>query len=176
MPFVSTGCTSSILSNKRTFDTFSRVVAPWVDLSAVFLSLLKHMNWNRVAIIMSTERVYSDTGLELEQAFSEANIVTFIYSIDYFLDDKVIQGERLPKVLTDEALINLFQQHLLKFLEEMFGEKPKKVFYLSDGCAGQYKNCKNFMNLCRHSVDLGAEWHFLLLHTSRGSVMVLGAY
>ena len=35
----------------------------------------------------------------------------------------------------DTITVHLFQQHLLKFLEEMFGEKPKKVFYFSDGCA-----------------------------------------
>ena len=68
----------------------------------------------------------------------------------------------------DTITVHLFQQHLL-FLEEMFREKPKKVFYFSDGCAGQYKNCKNFMNLCHHSVDFGfeAEWHFLPLHMER---------
>ena len=48
----------------------------------------------------------------------------------------------------------------------MFGEKPKKVFYFSDSCAGQYKNCKNFMNLCHHSVDFRAEaeWQFATSH------------
>ena len=69
-------------------------------------------------------------------------------------------------------LVHLFQ-HLL-FLE-MFVEKPKKVFYFSDGCAGQYKNGKN---LYHHSVDFGfkAEWHFLPLHMARGCAMVLGDY
>ena len=50
----------------------------------------------------------------------------------------------------------------------MFGEKPKKVFYFSDVCAGQYKNCKNFMNLCHHSVDFGFEAEWLFFATSHG--------
>ena len=39
---------------------------------------------------------------------------------------------------------------------------------MSDGCAGQYKNCYNFTNLCHHEVDFGvpAEWHFFA--TSHG--------
>jgi len=39
----------------------------------------------------------------------------------------------------------------------------KKVIYFSDGAASQYKNCKNFSNLCYHEKDFGvkAEWHFL---------------
>ena len=33
---------------------------------------------------------------------------------------------------------------------------------VSDGCAAQYKNRKNFINLCYHMEDFGvpAEWHF----------------
>ena len=90
----------------------------------------------------------------------------------YFLENGVskhVSCVAVSENLTlDTITVHLFQQHLLKFLKEKFGEKPMKVFYFSDGCAGQYKNCKNFMNLCHHSVDFGveAEWHF----TRQGAV------
>ena len=44
------------------------------------------------------------------------------------------------------------------------------MFYFSDGCAGQYKNCKNFMNLCHHSVNFGfeVEWHCLATPHGKG--------
>ena len=29
----------------------------------------------------------------------------------------------------------------------------KKASYYSDGCAGRYKNCKNFIDLCMHHHD-----------------------
>ena len=34
--------------------------------------------------------------------------------------------------------------------------------YFSDGCSAQYKNRKNFINLCHHLEDFNvpAEWHF----------------
>ena len=37
-----------------------------------------------------------------------------------------------------------------------------KVKYYTDGCASQYKNCKNFVNLCKHEKDFGVceEWSF----------------
>ena len=43
-----------------------------------------------------------------------------------------------------------------------------QIFFFSDGCAAQYKNCKNFTNLCYHFLDFGvhAEWHFFA--TSHG--------
>ena len=44
----------------------------------------------------------------------------------------------------------------------------KAIEYFSDGCAGQYKNYKNFMNLCLHQQELNmsATWSFL--STSQG--------
>ena len=55
------------------------------------------------------------------------------------------------------------------------GQRPKKLYYMSDGCAGQYKNCKNFLNLCHHFKDFGvyAEWHFFA--TSHGKSPCDGA-
>ena len=64
--------------------------------------------------------------------------------------------------------VHLFQRKLVAFLTEHLGAKPKKIIYMSDVCAGQYKNCYNFTNLCHHEEDFGipAEWHFFT--TSHG--------
>ena len=45
---------------------------------------------------------------------------------------------------------------------------------MSDGCAAQYKNRKNFINLCYHMEDFGvqAEWHFFA--TSHGKTCADG--
>ena len=58
--------------------------------------------------------------------------------------------------------VHLFQRKLIKFLTDHFGTKPKKIIYVSDGCAGQYKNCYNIINLCHHKedFDVEAEWHY----------------
>lgn len=44
----------------------------------------------------------------------------------------------------------------------------KKIHYFTDGCAAQYKNKFNFLNLCHHRADFGvdAEWNFFA--TSHG--------
>ena len=43
-----------------------------------------------------------------------------------------------------------------------------KIHYFSDGCAGQYKNCKHFYNLCHHAEDISIScvWNFFA--TSHG--------
>ena len=63
----------------------------------------------------------------------------------------------------DTVAVHLFQKKLIAFLtKRRQGRRPQKIFYVSDGCAAQYKNCKNFLNLCSHEADFGvpAEWHF----------------
>ena len=43
-----------------------------------------------------------------------------------------------------------------------------KIFYFSDGCAEQYKNCKNFINLCHHQQDFSMDAEWILFATSHG--------
>ena len=47
-----------------------------------------------------------------------------------------------------------------------------KVKYFSDGCAVQYKNYKNFLNLCHHysDFDLEAEWNFFVTWDGKSAV------
>ena len=54
------------------------------------------------------------------------------------------------------------QKAMINYLHELLTQ-VKKLFYFSDGCGGQYKNYKNFMNLCLHKQDFGldAEWIFI---------------
>ena len=65
----------------------------------------------------------------------------------------------------DTIAVHLFQKNLIQFLTDTFGKKPSKIRM---GCAAQYKNRKNFINLCHHMEDFGvpAEWHFFA--TSHG--------
>ena len=61
-----------------------------------------------------------------------------------------------------------------KFITELIPYLKQKIprlsfiHYFSDGAGGQYKNCKNFKNLCCHEKDFGikAKWNFFA--TSHG--------
>ena len=54
------------------------------------------------------------------------------------------------------------------FVKNFLLNNISQVFYFTDGCAGQYKNRKNFLNLCRHLEDfqIKAKWCFFA--TSHG--------
>ena len=51
-----------------------------------------------------------------------------------------------------------------------------KIFYFSDGAAAQYKNKKNFSNLCHHEADFGieAQWHLFATSHGKGACDGLG--
>lgn len=67
----------------------------------------------------------------------------------------------------DTASVHLFQKHLISYLKEKHSGM-RKIYYFSDGAAGQYKNRKNFANLVHHDHDfqVSAEWNFFA--TSHG--------
>lgn len=68
----------------------------------------------------------------------------------------------------DTVAVHLFQRKLIEKLKEIVDFDVQKMIYSSDGAASQYKNFKNFINLCNHKFDFGidAEWHFFA--TSHG--------
>lgn len=61
----------------------------------------------------------------------------------------------------DTATVHCFQHHLINTIKEKHSH-IEKLIYFSDGASSQYKNKKNFTNLCHHKTDfnLKAEWHF----------------
>lgn len=71
--------------------------------------------------------------------------------------------------------VYLFITKLIKFLERKF-KLITKLFYFTDGCAGQYKNCKNFLNVYFHKIDFGydCEWHFHATSHGKGPCDGLG--
>ena len=70
----------------------------------------------------------------------------------------------------DTVAVHIFQEKLMHFLSGKFSS-VKKIFYFSDGAAGQYKNKKNFLNLCLHKRDfqVDAEWHFTATSHGKGA-------
>ncbi len=72
-------------------------------------------------------------------------------------------------LIHDSAGVHLFQKKLIEYLQKNFSE-VKKMYYFSDGAAGQYKNKKNFSNIANHKKDFGilAEWHFFATSHGKG--------
>ena len=64
-------------------------------------------------------------------------------------------------------MVHLIQQLITEHLKVTLPQ-IRKLEYFSDGCAGQYKNKKNFYNLCQHEKDFGLEGTWNFFATSHG--------
>ena len=69
----------------------------------------------------------------------------------------------------DTIAVYTFQKHLINHLKANF-PLIQKARYFSNGCGGQYKNVKNFINPCNHQNDFGvlAEWYFFTTSHGKG--------
>lgn len=100
--------------------------------------------------------------------------VTIHPFVIYFKEQNKI--ENVSYVIVSESLehntvaVYTFQKSLITFLTVKFQKLPKKIFYFSDGSAAQYKNKKNFVNLCFHEEDfkVKGEWHFFATAHGKG--------
>jgi hypothetical protein len=61
----------------------------------------------------------------------------------------------------DTIAVHAFLRPVFSYLKEI-NSVLKIIIYWSDGAASQYKNKKNFANLCCHEFRLSSEWHFFV--------------
>ena len=62
--------------------------------------------------------------------------------------------------------------HIMKltveYVKNNISPDIEAIHYFSDGCAGQYKNCRNFLNICHHEQDFAVKCTWSFFATSHG--------
>ena len=53
----------------------------------------------------------------------------------------------------DADFVYMVIEEVVAFSRNFILSNLSKVHYFFDGCSGQYKNCKNYLNLCYHEHD-----------------------
>ena len=61
----------------------------------------------------------------------------------------------------DVVFVYMVQKKIIEVIKANL-PNVKSIKYFTNGCAAQYKNYKNFANLCNHQKDFGldAKWNF----------------
>ena len=67
----------------------------------------------------------------------------------------------------ETSFVHQLQKLVTDFIKQNLPQ-IKKIEYWSDGCAGQYKKFKNFINLCKHKEDFGLDALWSFFATSHG--------
>ena len=99
-PMISFGCGESTLSNKLKYPTFVRTVGTYVETGKFFLEIMKIYNWTQVAIVSSTESIWSQTASFIKEEIDDVKGGGF--SVSYF---HVFS----PGITTDEQLKGMFR-------------------------------------------------------------------
>lgn len=147
-----------------------------------FMNQVKeNLKESEFAVVLDFSENYSMVIQDEAQSYHWANEQATIHPfvVYYKRENKV---EHLNYVVISDCLehntvaVYTFQKKFIKFLENKFQKAPTKIFYFSDGCAAQYKNKKNFSNLCFHKEDFNieAEWHFSATAHGKGPCDGLG--
>lgn len=89
----------------------------------------------------------------------------------YFKNGDIVENVSIC-ILSDDlkhdiAAVKIFQKHVINYIKENLPH-IEGLEYFSDGCAGQYKNCTNFLNLCEHKKTYGLEAEWVFFATSHG--------
>lgn len=139
-----------------------------------FLQELKEkLGQGEMLVIGDFSENYSFIVQDAAQSFHWNNCQATIHPyVIYYRQDNKLMHKSFVAISEcnqhDVIAVNLFQTRLIEFLK--LSHQITKIFYFSDGCAGQYKNRKNFLNLSYHQEDfkVDAEWHFFATSHGKG--------
>ena len=68
----------------------------------------------------------------------------------------------------DTSFVHEVMDVIINFIKLNINGSINNVQYFSDGCAGQYKNFKNFFNIGLHEKDFGVKCSWTFFATSHG--------
>lgn len=115
------------------------------------------------------------------QAYHWANDQCTVHPFCIYFKNEDNELQTVSLVVVAESLahnyvsVYLFQMKLFEFLRSKF-DAIDKVTFFSDGAASQYKNKKNFYNLCiiEEEQNCKVEWHFFATSHGKGPCDALG--
>lgn len=175
---------SNLISLKESTDDYvNLVIKKLTDLAphsflaknqSLFLRERKeNLNHNSMLLLGDFAENYNFMIQDEVQGFHWNNLQCTLHPVVVYFKD--IEGEVKSKsycVISDEmqhntVFVYALQKDILGKVKTSFPQ-IQHIEYFTDGCPGQYKNYKNFMNLCHHEEDFefSAEWNFFA--TSHG--------
>lgn len=185
--------------DRCTFETFCKTVEEFVDSfceqlvglkkhsftsrqqSKYYKDLKEQIQENEAVVSLDFSENYSFVVQDEAQSFHWNNDQATVHPFAVYYNEKgeikytsfVIISECL---IHDSVAVHLFQRKLISFLKSNVLPSLKKIYYFSDGSAAQYKNRKNFINICNHEKDFGieTEWHFFATAHGKGTCDGLG--
>lgn len=144
-----------------------------IDQAAFLREYKDKMGRNQAVILMDFAMNYSCLIQDASQSYHWSKKGVTIHPVVIYLKDEnnEVKHENLcfisDDLVHDVSMVRLIQEKTITFIKEKYPH-VNEVMYMTDGCAGQYKNCFSFLNLCKHfqMYRMKASWCFFA--TSHG--------
>lgn len=149
------------------------------EQSNFFKSQKENLNENEIIALMDFSENLAFEIQDAAQAYYYAKILCTIHPICiYYKKNGELKQQSI--IIIAESLshnvqaVYLFQTKLVQYVKSVLG--TKKIIFFSDGAPSQYKNKKNFLNLCLFNNDFGidAEWNFFATSHGKSPCDALG--
>jgi len=118
-------------------------------------SLKETLQVNQAIAILDFSENYSFVVQDEVQGFHWNKNQCTIHPVAIYWNDGNKVNEKSMCIFSDDLIHDddfVFEttKIICKNLSQLTNKNVDKLFYFSDGCAGQYKNCKNLINLTNH--------------------------
>lgn len=133
-----------------------------------------------IALLDFSENLSFDKQFQIQSYYYSKPQYTIHPICFYYKENNEVKNKSL--IIIAESLkhdinaVYLFQTKLVEYLRRERGS-TRKIIFLSDGAASQYKNKKKFLNICLFKKDfnLEAEWHFFATSHGKSPCDALGS-
>lgn len=144
-----------------------------VEQSEFLKRYKENMDSSKAVILMDFSMNYTCVVQDASQSFhwAKKGVTVHPVVIYYKNEEGELRHENLcfisEDIKHDVSMVKIIQEKTVLFLKAKL-TNVKDIMYMSDGCAGQYKNCYSFLHLCKHHEEYGltASWAFFA--TSHG--------
>ena len=96
MPMISFGCYSNLLSDKSLYPTHARTAGPFYLVAPMFVAVVKHFKYIRVAVFTGAQAFYSDTAKVIRKELIQTGIVV----TDFVILPRTSSGDK-PSSITE---------------------------------------------------------------------------
>lgn len=144
-----------------------------VDQAAFLKKYKEEMSQNQAVILMDFSMNYSCLIQDASQSYHWSKKGVTVHPIVIYYKDanNDLKNDNLcfisEDVTHDVSMVKLMQEKTMAYIKEKLPQVTE-VMYMTDGCAGQYKNCFSFLNLCKHFEWYGIKASWCFFATSHG--------
>ena len=107
-PVISFASTSSLLSDKETYPTFSRLEATWNGLAPVYDALADILGWTRIGLITTSEDVFRGTAVIIKEKMENNNKEVLFQVVRTTMDGNVINHAAMQELR--DTMVSMMKQ------------------------------------------------------------------